>query len=176
MINIIVAHDLNNGIGYKGKIPWHLKGDFINFKKITSGHTVVMGRKTFESIGKPLPNRRNIVLTRDENWKFEGAEVRNDPASVLALDNVYKEPIFILGGEEIYKWFLPYTEKLYVTLVNEKFEADTFFPEKEREDFVITTGSMGFEENGIKYQFIELERDRNRDYHVSKLPIYDANL
>ncbi len=152
MINIIVACDKNNVIGNKGKIPWHLKCDFANFKKITSGHTVVMGRKTFESIGKPLPNRKNIVLTKDRDWKADGVTVLYDPNVVLNL----KEDIFILGGEKIYSWFSTVASKYYITRVNANTEGDAFFPGIP-EDYELTFKSETFEENGLQYWFEEWE-------------------
>lgn len=154
MIKAIVAYDLNGNIGDGGKIPWHLKGDFANFKKITSGHTVVMGRKTFDSIGKPLPNRKNVVLTRDMNWAREGVEV------VHSLEDVFKyqEDIFVLGGEEVYRLLMPYVDKLYVTKVYGSFSGDAKFLKQEELPMMIESfSSQVFTENDLSYQFFEYE-------------------
>jgi dihydrofolate reductase len=154
MIKAIVAYDNNRVIGNGGKIPWHLKGDFANFKKVTSGHTVVMGRKTFDSIGKPLPNRKNVVLTRDVNWKREGVEVIHNYEDVLG----YTEDVFILGGEEVYRLFLPHMKKLYVTLVDGNFDGDAKFLRAEELPVMQEVfASELFEENGLKYRFLEYE-------------------
>lgn len=154
MIKAIVAHDINGNIGDGGKIPWHLKGDFANFKKITSGHTVVMGRKTFDSIGKPLPNRKNMVLTRDISWKKDGVEVIHNFEDVLK----YQEDVFILGGEEVYRLFIPYIDKLYVTKVYGNFSGDAKFLKQEEMPMMIEVfASETFTENGLSYQFFEYE-------------------
>jgi dihydrofolate reductase len=97
MIKIIVAHDHDLAIGKNGEIPWHLNGDFKNFKEVTMGHTVIMGRKIFDFIGKSLPGRRNIVLTRDDDLHFEGVEVCHNYEELLELP----EDVFVLGGEQI---------------------------------------------------------------------------
>lgn len=126
MINIIVAMDLKNTIGKDNQLPWYIPSDLKHFKKITTGHTIVMGRKTFESIGKPLPNRDNIILTKNENYVVKGCMVCNSIEEIFSLSK--DKEIFIIGGAEIYKIFLPYTDKLYITLIHDKFDGDTFFP------------------------------------------------
>lgn len=126
MISIIVATSLNWAIGRNNQLLWHISEDLKYFKKITSGHTVIMGRKTWESIGKPLPNRRNIVVSRSLE-KITDAEVYK--SLELALKAAGNESLFIIGGGEIYKQALPLAEKLYLTIVNLTVEdADTFFP------------------------------------------------
>lgn len=155
MINIIVAHDHDLAIGKNGEIPWHLKGDFKNFKEVTMGHTVIMGRKTFDSIGKPLPGRRNIVLTRDDDWHFDGVEVVHNYEELLEIN----EDVFILGGEQIYRYFLPFSKKLYVTYVYGNFKGDTFFPSYEDNKSLRLIKQSGvMEEGGLKYKFLEWER------------------
>ncbi len=126
MISIIVATSLNWAIGRNNQLLWHISEDLKYFKKITSGHTVIMGRKTWESIGKPLPNRRNIVVSRSLE-KITDAEVYK--SLELALKAAGNESLFIIGGGEIYEQALPLAEKLYLTIVNLTVEdADTFFP------------------------------------------------
>ncbi len=129
-ISIIAAIGKKNELGKGNQLLWHLPDDLKHFKELTSGHTVVMGRKTFESIGKPLPNRRNIVITRDTNYKQDGVQV------VHSIEEIEKgdEEIFVIGGGEIYKQALPFADKLYITEVNaEEKDADTFFPMIEKE-------------------------------------------
>lgn len=124
-ISIIVAVDNNDAIGKNNQLLWHLPNDLKFFKRTTSGHTVIMGRKTYDSIGKPLPNRRNIVITRQENLNIEGVEIYNSLEQ--ALENCLNEQeIFIVGGAEIYKQALPLTDKIYLTKVDHDFDADTF--------------------------------------------------
>jgi dihydrofolate reductase len=127
MISIIASIGKNNELGNNNKLLWHLPDDLKNFKETTSGHTIVMGKKTFESIGKPLPNRKNIILTRDKNYKVDGCTVAHSIDEILDLTKNDKE-IFIIGGGEIYKLFLPIADKLYLTEVDTTLEADTFFP------------------------------------------------
>lgn len=155
MIRMIVAHDDNRVIGKGLTIPWRIKADMENFKKVTSGHTVVMGRKTWESLPpkfRPLPNRTNIVLTKDRSWKSEGV-ITSDSIVDLIMD---REDLFVIGGEKVYEAFLPHTHKLYVTRVYSKFDGDIHFPSYDRY-FKETSRSMLFEENDIKFRFLEFD-------------------
>ena len=125
-IAIIAAMGENRAIGFQGKIPWHLPADFKHFKKITMGYPIIEGQKTFESIGKPLPGRTNIVLTQDPAFKAEGCLVAHSFDEALALaGNVDK--VFIGGGGQIYKLAMPKTDILYLTKVQGTFEGDAFF-------------------------------------------------
>ena len=128
MINIIVAHGLNKEIGLDNKLLWKLPKDMDWFVKHTTGHTVVMGRKTFESIGRALPNRENIVLTRDPEPIFLPPRIApfNSIESILQLAK--DREIYIIGGAEVYKAFLPYADRLLITTVEGQFKADTYFP------------------------------------------------
>ncbi|CAM3808058.1 dihydrofolate reductase [Mucilaginibacter galii] len=126
-INIVVAIAANNAIGKNNKLLWHLPKDLKHFKQLTTGHTVIMGRKTFDSVGKPLPNRRNIVVTR-QNIQIEGCEVVNSLNAALELAKGEAE-VDIVGGAEIYRQAMPITNFIYLTIVHQDFEADTFFPE-----------------------------------------------
>ncbi|RZK44166.1 MAG: dihydrofolate reductase [Pedobacter sp.] len=127
-ISIVVAISENNAIGKNNELLWHLPADLKHFKNITTGHTIIMGRKTFDSIGKPLPNRKNIVITRNTDLKVEGIDFVNSLEEALKLCGSDEES-FIIGGAEIYKQALPLTSRIYLTKVHENFEADTFFPE-----------------------------------------------
>jgi len=125
-IALVAAMDKNRAIGRAGALPWHLPDDLKRFKALTLGKTVLMGRKTFESIGRPLPKRRNVVLTRDPNFGSEGVEVVHSLDDALQLD----DEILVIGGGEIYTLFLPLATHLHLTLVDTAIpDADTFFPE-----------------------------------------------
>jgi dihydrofolate reductase len=127
-LTAIVAMTAGRVIGRDGTLPWHLPGDLAFFKRTTTGHPIVMGRKTYESIGRPLPKRRNIVLTRDPSWSAPGVEVIHQPAELNRLPGLDGR-VFIIGGSEIYAAFLPQTDDLLVSHVFEEHEGDTRFPE-----------------------------------------------
>lgn len=127
MISLIVAHDKNRVIGYENAMPWHLPGDLQYFKQVTMGKPVIMGRKTFESIGRPLPGRRNIIITRNEAYNAEGIEVVTSVEAALKLVEGVEE-IMIIGGEQIFTQALPIANRLYITLINHEFTGDTYFP------------------------------------------------
>jgi len=130
MISLIAAIGKNNELGKKNDLIFKLPADMQHFIKTTSGHPVLMGRKTFESIGKPLPKRRNIVITRDLNYKKEGVEVVHSVKEALDLVENTKEEIFVIGGADIYKQTIELADRLYITHVEaEDKEADAFFPE-----------------------------------------------
>lgn len=137
MISLIVAISRNNVIGKDNQLPWHYKSDLKYFKDVTTNHTVVMGRNTFESIinrnGKILPNRKNVVVTRNKNFNYPDVEVINNFDEYLKRD--FDEEIFIIGGSEIFKSSLPYADRLYITWINKDFEGDVFFPEYNEEDY-----------------------------------------
>ncbi len=127
-LHLVVAIDKKGGIGKNNQLLWHLPADLKHFKEITSGHPIIMGRKTYDSIGKPLPNRRNVVITRQEKLKIEGAEVVNSLQEAIEL--VKNENLaFIIGGAEIFAAAMPLVHQIELTLVHHTFEADTFFPE-----------------------------------------------
>lgn len=129
-LSIIVATDKENGIGKDNQLLWHLPNDLKFFKKVTSGHSVIMGRKTFESIGKPLPNRRNIVISRQADLQIDGVEIFNSLEQ--AIDSCKSEDeYFVIGGGEIYRQALANASQIYLTKVDETFNADTFFPNLE---------------------------------------------
>ena len=157
MISIIAAMGQNNGIGKNNKLLWHIPGDLKHFKEITSGNIVVMGRKTYESIGRPLPNRTNIIITKNNKFKAEDCLIKNSFNEVLKEAKSYKDKeIFIIGGGQIYKQALPHTDKLYLTIVDDEVQADTFFPDYSQFKNIIS--EKVFEEKGLKYKFIELTK------------------
>ena len=126
MITLIAACSTNRVIGKNNTLIWKVPGDLKRFKELTSGHTVLMGRKTYESIGRPLPNRRNIILSRNKDLVVEGCLVYSNLLEVLEL---YKNDLFVIGGEEIYRQTLGYADKVELTLIHKDYEGDAFFPE-----------------------------------------------
>lgn len=128
MITIIAAVASNNALGKDNQLIWHLPADLKRFKKVTLGHHIIMGRKTFESLGKPLPKRTTIIITRNKNYKQEGCIVVNSLKQAIKAAKEDENP-YILGGAEIYKQAIEIADKLDITLVNQSFEADAFFPE-----------------------------------------------
>ena len=157
-ISAVVVIDKNWGIGKNNQLLVHFPADLKRFKNITNGHTIIMGRKTFESMGKALPNRRNIVISRQTDLNFAGAEITNSLDAALALCNI-EEEIFIIGGAEIFKQALPILHKIYLTRIHKSFEADTFFPEIsndwieiEKQDF------LPDEKTPFSYSFITYQK------------------
>ncbi len=159
-ISIAVAIGENYAIGKNNQLLWHMPADLKFFKQTTSGHTVIMGRKTFDSVGKPLPNRRNVVITRDTELKIEGAEVVNSLDEALAITKTEEKPVFIVGGAEIYRQALPKTDKLYLTTIHNHFDADTFFPSFNRNEWKVISSEShkADEKNKYDYTFEVLER------------------
>ena len=129
LISLIVAMGKSGQIGYKSKIPWHLPSDLQNFKKITMGHTLLLGRKTFESIGRPLPGRKTIILSQNQDFQQPSCKVvsKLEEAFKFAEDSGEQE-LFIAGGAKIYELALPYVKKFYLSRVDYDGEADVFFP------------------------------------------------
>jgi len=125
-LTLVVATDSHGGIGNHNALPWKLPEDLAHFKRTTSGHTIIMGRKTFDSIGRPLPNRRNIVVTRNPAWAHEGVEAAPSLAAAVALAG--DGPAFVIGGAQIYGEALPIAQRLVVTEIAAQFECDAFFP------------------------------------------------
>ncbi len=128
MISLIVAHDKNRVIGLNNKLPWHLPGDLKYFKEMTMDKPIIMGRKTFESIGKPLPGRRNIVVTRNTGYRANDIETATSLEDALKIAGDVPE-IMIIGGEQIFKESMAIADRLYVTEIDHEFQGDTYFPE-----------------------------------------------
>ncbi|MBQ0156728.1 MAG: dihydrofolate reductase [Bacteroidales bacterium] len=158
-ISIIVATSKNHVIGRDGGIPWHLSADLKRFKALTTGHPIVMGRRTFDSIGRPLPGRRNIVITRSVD-KIEGCDVVKSVEDILNDASLNGE-VFILGGGEIYKQFLPYAKKVCLTEVDAEIaDGDTFFPELNPMEWmeVNRESHEADEKNDFNYSFVDYVR------------------
>src|ERR1700744_4386005 len=156
IVSIIVAIGENNAIGKNNQLLWHLPADLKHFKNKTAGHTIIMGRKTFDSLGKPLPNRRNIVVTR-QDITIPGCEVVKSIDEAIALCKGEDE-VFIGGGAEIYRQAMEKTDRIYLTIVHRSFEADTFFPEIDYREWKETSHEdhQADEKNNIPYSFITL--------------------
>jgi dihydrofolate reductase len=126
-LSLIVAIDAAGGIGINNTLPWKLPEDLAHFKRTTTGHPILMGRKTFESIGRALPQRRNIVISRNPAWRH--ADVETVPSLQAALDLCQSGEVFVIGGAEIYRLALPLAQRLIVTEIAARFDCDTFFPD-----------------------------------------------
>lgn len=159
MINIIVAVAKNGVIGDKNSLLWHIREDMVHFRTLTSGHPVIMGRKTYDSIGRPLPKRTNVVITRDTELQIEGCTMAHSLEEAIALFDPQEE-IFIIGGAQIYAQALSLAHRIYLTVVERDYQGDTSFPEIDysvwrqtsREDF---SRGETFEH---PFSFITLER------------------
>jgi len=166
IISMIFAMDEQRGIGVDNKIPWRLPEDMAFFRKTTSGHTVLMGRKTYDSIGKPLPKRRNVILTRDKSFAVEGCEVVHSVEEALERfgggSSAADDELFVIGGAEVYSLFLPHADKLYITEIAHRFEADTFLPEIDLSQWTVTSRVKGIKDdkNRYDYEFVTYERIR----------------
>ena len=135
-LSIIVAMSENRVIGRNNQLPWHLPADLKRFKQLTTSHTIVMGRKTFDSIGKPLPNRRNIVITRDRAFQALGVEVAHSLDEAVALTK-HEEEVFIAGGAEIFREAASGADRMYITLVHAQVDGDVFFPEIDWDEWTL---------------------------------------
>jgi len=161
MISILVAMDKNRAIGVNNDLPWHLPADLQYFKRITMGHPIIMGRKTHDSIGRALPGRENIILTRDKNYSAEGCTVIHSVADIKRLNEERKnEELFVIGGAELFRQVLDFTDRLYITQIEAEFEADTFLPEINLDQWKLISKEQGIkdEKNPYDYYFLVYER------------------
>ena len=134
MIAIIVAMTKDRIIGVDNKLPWDIPEDLKNFKKLTSGNTVIMGRKTFDSIGRPLPNRNNIVVTKSKDDIY-GVDIAHDIQEALEKAQSYEKDVFIIGGSSIYRQMLRFADKMFISFIKKKVEGDAYFPEINKDDW-----------------------------------------
>jgi len=161
MLSLIVAMDKNRVIGYKNDMPWHLPNDLRYFKERTTGHTIIMGRKTFDSLGRVLPNRKHLVLTRSERQFPEGVEAFHDIDDVLQyVNNNTDEEIFVIGGGQLFKMMLPHVDKMYITEIDEEFAGDVYFPSFKDAEWELTSKEKGpkDEQNPYDYYYLVYER------------------
>lgn len=161
MLSIIVAKAKNNIIGKNNELVWHLPEDLKHFKELTTGHTIIMGRKTFESLGRVLPERKHIIFSQNPDFKVndENVEVVH---SLLQIQDLIegKEESFVIGGAMIYNFLMPYVKKMYVTQINQDFEGDAFFPKIKEEEWQEVERKAGIkdENNNLDYEFITYRR------------------
>ncbi|MEN9729513.1 MAG: Dihydrofolate reductase [Bacteroidota bacterium] len=161
MLKILVAFDENRVIGKNNTLIWHLPADLKRFKALTTGHVIIMGRKTFESIGKPLPNRTSIVISRQPDLQIEGAIIAHSvEEAILKAKSITREDIYIVGGAEIYALSLPLADQILVTQLHDIFEGDAYFPEIPAEIFEITEKERGItdEKNAYQYSYLTYTR------------------
>lgn len=156
---IVVAISENNAIGKNNQLLWHLPADLKHFKEITTGHTIIMGRKTYDSIGKPLPNRRSIVITRNTALAIEGVDMVTSVNEAIELCK-HDEEAFIIGGAEIYQQALAFTTRIYLTRVHQSYDADAFFPELNPNTWkeINSVSYPADEKNNVAYTFSTLDR------------------
>lgn len=156
-LSIIVATDQQRGIGIRNTLPWRLPEDLAHFKRTTSGHPVIMGRKTFDSIGRALPNRRNIVITRNPDWRHDGVE------AVLSLDAALRlvdgADAFVIGGAQIYAEALPLATRLIITEIGKRFDCDAFFPAIDPAQWKeVAREQYHSQQNGFDYAFVTYQK------------------
>lgn len=158
-VSLIVAVSRNNVIGKDNQLIWKLSADLKRFKSLTTGHSIIMGRKTFDSIGKPLPNRKSVIITRQADFVAEGCIVVNSLEEALAKTQD-EEEVFIIGGGTIYKEAIAKADKIYYTKVHQDFDGDTFFPPVNLQEWesVSRKDCMPDEKNEYAYSFIDYKR------------------
>ncbi|MBS4190920.1 dihydrofolate reductase [Bacillus sp. FJAT-49705] len=155
MISLIWAMDENRVIGRINELPWHIPEDLKFFKRTTMGQPIAMGRKTWDSLRRPLPGRENIVVTRNPAFLSEGCTVLNSIEELIKFSNQREDEIFVIGGAEIFKLVLPFTDRLYLTRIYHQFEGDTYFPEINFLDWELISKEKGLkdEKNPFDYEF-----------------------
>lgn len=154
MLKILVAFDENRVIGKNNALIWHLPADLKRFKALTTGHVIIMGRKTFESIGRPLPNRTTIVISRQQDLKIEGVILAHSvEEAILKAKSISRDDIFIVGGAEIYQLSLPLADQILVTQLHDIFEGDAFFPEISPVIWEVAEQERGVTDEQNAYQF-----------------------
>ncbi len=158
-VSAIVAAADNNAIGKDNRLLWHLPNDLQFFKRTTLGHPIIMGRKTYESVGRPLPNRRNIIITHQPDYAVEGAEVAHSLQEAMALC-IGNNEVFIVGGAEIYKQALPILGRIYITRVHTEVAGDTFFPDLDELEWVLVSeeNHAPDDRHAYAYTFLVYER------------------
>ncbi len=161
-ISLIVAAATNGTIGSDGELPWHLPDDLRNFKRLTTGKPIVMGRKTFDSIGRPLPDRRNVVITRDPDFVAAGCDVVTSPEAALELLRDVAE-IMVIGGGQIYGVFLPLADRVYLTRVRAEVDGDVVFPELDENEWTQISSDSHDADATHRFAFDVMLFERRRD-------------
>ncbi len=158
-LSIIVAAAENNVIGRNNELPWHISEDLRYFKKTTMGKMILMGRKTYESIGRPLPGRINVVLTRDPEWRADGVKTIHSLEDARCLQDAGDE-LFVIGGEQVYREVLDRADTIYLTRVKASVKGDAFFPSISERDWKLVSSRPGLEPADYEYEFQVFERNR----------------
>lgn len=158
MISLMVAHDKNRVIGLNNDMPWHIPEDLAYFKEKTMGKAMVMGRKTYESIGRPLPGRQSIVLTRNKDFAAEGTVVVHELTEAIEQAGKYAEEVMIIGGAEIFSMTLDIADRLYITLIQSEYEGDTFFPSYGPEWQLVSTTEEMTSKNGTVFSYLVYDK------------------
>lgn len=162
MLSMIFANDRNYLIGKDNWIPWDIPNDLDYFKTMTTGKTIIMGRKTFESFGKPLPNRHHVVLTRNKDFQADGCVVFHQIEDVLDYIKQFSDQeVIVIGGSEIYQQFLNYADRLYITYIDTEFEGDTYLPKFDLSNWQLTSKEKGIKNEENPYDYYFLQYDRN---------------
>lgn len=161
MISLLVAHDPDRVIGKENQLPWHIPEDLAYFKRVSMGKGIVMGRKTFESIGRPLPGRLNIVVTRNPEFQAEGVTVAHTLNEAIEKAKAYHDEVMIIGGAEIFRLALGMADRMYITFIQKHFEGDTFFP-LYGDEWKLTEVSEDYHSaDGTPYSFLVYEKIRD---------------
>ena len=147
----------NHVIGVNNSLPWHISEDLKRFKQLTTGYPIIMGRKTYESIGRPLPNRHNIVVTRDAHMKISGVDVTNSIESALGICK-NADKVFIIGGGMIYNLALPYVNYLYITQIDSYVDGDAFFPDFDKSQWGEISRSKSIDSDGTSFSFVDYKK------------------
>jgi len=159
-ISLIVAMASNRVIGLNNKMPWHLPADLKKFKKITMGSPILMGRKTYESIGRPLPGRITIIISRNLEYRQDGCLVFNDLNTALKKGCESTEEVFVIGGSDVYEAILPLADSIYLTIINKAFEGDAFFPDIDLTDWLEVSREDITDDPDVdfSYSFLKLKK------------------
>jgi dihydrofolate reductase len=157
-ITLVVAMDAQRGIGVDNQLPWHLPEDLAHFKRVTLDRPIIMGRKTFDSIGRPLPKRRNIVVTRNRDWSHEGVEVARSLEEAVALAGDTEASI--IGGAQIFSESIQMADRMIVTHIDGVYRCDTFFPEIDPAVWTVTAREEHRSADGVAYAFVTYERNK----------------
>jgi len=161
MISFIVAMDNNRLIGANNDLPWHIPNDLQFFKEKTIGNTIIMGRKTFESLGRVLPKRHHIVVTKNKDKKFpEGVEIFSNLEEVIELSKKTEDELFVIGGGRVFSELLPYADRLYITEIDAVFSGDIYFPEFSNQHWKKTSKVKGKKDNKNPYDYYFCQYDR----------------
>jgi dihydrofolate reductase len=156
-LTLVVAMDAERGIGVDNRLPWHLPEDLAHFKRVTLGHPIIMGRKTFDSIGRPLPKRRNIVVTRDAGWSRDGVEVAHSLAQAIAM--VDGDAASIIGGAQVFAEAMALADRMIVTHIDKVYPCDTFFPAIDAARWRVTARApQQAADGGVDFSFVTYER------------------